>query len=46
MLERIFPEDLKLGMFIDSAVGELLNYLKDDNTRRYNKIIKAIGLKK
>ena len=25
---------------------KLLNYLKDDNTRRYNKIIKAIGLKK
>ncbi len=25
---------------------KLLNYLKDDNARRYNKIIKAIGLKK
>ncbi len=25
---------------------KLLNYLKDDNTRRYNKIIKAVGLKK
>jgi len=25
---------------------KLLNYLKDDDARRYNKIIKAIGLKK
>lgn len=24
----------------------LLNYLKDENTRRYNKIIKTLGLKK
>lgn len=25
---------------------KLLNYLKEDNVRRYNKIVKAIGLKK